>query len=340
MPEQKMVLFMPWCPIGEEYSAGGYRLIPFDLGEHHTGEKAKINRLLKPYRTIKNEDLQRVCLVQVGDGPITRRLNESEMKHAFDFAEYSCFCSLSERTAHYSSSKVNRDCFTLHAQGFEIGNPMVVLRSRRLGGMSKDARNVDELFISAPTHCDLREEIRLNSNLLISLAENYMKDAIWLNAIECFNRANTDSDNTHEYFEFILLAGAFDRILSSGRNLNSKELAMKFENLFEPFISLENKREDIKKWENIKGWFLRFWKTRNGPAHGDLSRENFNGWEILVTAKLAFPLLLKILLNNENQYELSDNDVSNILHLKGRMTGSEISDGEIFIELLKRKLNQ
>lgn len=272
----------------------------------------------------------------MGDGPITRHLSESEMKHAFDFAEYACFCSLSERTDHISSSKVNRDCFTLYAQKFEIGNPMMSFRSRRLGGSSLGARNIDELFISAPIHCDLRE-ITLNNKLLVPLVENYIGDEIWLNAITCFNQANTDSNDVPKYIEFILLAGAFDRILSSGQKFTSERLATEFANRFQladwPLADSQS--------EYLEAWFFRFFGTRHGPAHGDLSRENLNsleGWEDLLIAKLAFPLLLKILLNNENQYELSAHDKGEIFRLQGKMCGEMPDEEEIATALLEDHL--
>lgn len=342
MQESKVLMFMPWCPIEKEYSAGEYQLVPFDLRKHHTGESAEIRKLLKPYRTIKNEQLTRVGLIQVGDGPITRHLNDSEVKRAFDFAEYACFCSLCERTAYAHSSKVNRDCFTLYAQGFKEVN-RIVLRSRRLGGTSLDMRETNELFISSPIHCDLSDEITLNDKLLVPLVENYMENEIWLNAIECFNRANTDSSDMPEYFEFVLLAGAFDRILSSGQNLRSEKLAIEFANRFQPFMKFQPlvKFQPLTKLK-IKEWFLKFLQTRHGPAHGDLSREDLHsseGWQILVTAKLAFPILLKIILSNEGQYELSDNDVSNILCLQGEMTGVSMPKEKILDTVIQRRFS-
>lgn len=341
MQESKVLMFMPWCPIEKEYSAGEYRLVPLDLGDVHTEEEAEIKKLLKPYRTIENEQLTRVGLIQVGDGPIARHLNESEVRRAFDFAEYACFCSLSERTAHISSSKVNRDCFTLYPQEFNEAT-LIALRSRRLGGINLDGRNIDTLFISAPIHCDLNE-ITLNNKLLVPLVENYMEDEIWLNAITCFNRANTDSDSVPEYTEFILLSGAFDRILSSGQKLRSEKLAIEFANRFQPFMKFQPlvKFQPLTKLK-IKEWFLKFLQTRHGPAHGDLSREYLHsseGWQILVTAKLAFPILLKIILSNEGQYELSDNDVSNILCLQGEMTGVSMPKEKILDTVIQRRFS-
>lgn len=309
MQESKVLMFMPWCPIEKEYSAGEYRLVPFDLRKHHTGESAEIRNYLAPYKTINGTSLQKVCLLHVGKGPLIRSMSDSELESIFQFVELACFCSLSEREPCSDEHYVNRDCFTMYARRFQSGNYQMALESRRMDGYSFDLQEGGDIVVSNPIHCRF-EEIKINEIFLRALYKSLetSQRAKWRYAITCFNRANTDSPGSFNYMEWPLLNSAFDQVLGENPHKRSQKFA-------EFFLgdSLAD-HSDIKESIPYK-WMWHFRDIRNQFAHGHLYPNLSSGrsfLEELFLARMAFPLLLKMYLNKDKRYDLSPHERASI----------------------------
>jgi len=315
--EQKVLMFMPWCPIEKEYSAGEYQLVPFDLHKRHTGEGAEIRNYLGPYKTINGNSLQKVCLLRAGKGPIIRSMSDSELENAFQFAELACFCSLSEREPCSDERYVNRDCFTMYAQRFQSGNYQMALKSRRMDGYSFDLQEGSNIVVSNPVHCRFKK-VMINEKFLQALCKIFAtsQHTNWQYAITCFNWANTDSPKSFNYMEWPLLDSAFEQVL--GKNIKMR--SQKFAEFFLGDSLVDN--SDIKESIPYK-WMCDFRKIRNQFAHGNLHpklppKRGF--LEELLLARMSFPLLLKMCLHKDKRYDLSPHERASIKILFGEFS--------------------
>lgn len=139
-------------------------------------------------------------------------------------------------------------------------------------------------------------------------------------ALTLFDLANSDSDLMQLRAEVILMANAFELLLKA---YGAREIANAVATLMSPFIGasvgdaqmarpgifLKNNNE--QSWPVHKKWAEEFYHLRNQYIHvGTLSSRTW-GWqpiEHMVMAAPVFPLLIKLLLEKEGRYKLSDDD--------------------------------
>lgn len=323
------VLFMPWCPIVQDYSAEQLSLVRFDPDTPPADvagvEWDRICRLLSPYKDINGQPIQRAALIRFGDRRLTAEVTSEELEAVADVVSLVCFASLANRGLLRSGwDYCNSDNFTLYAQRFDTAED-VSITTRRRDGRERSSWRVCDLSITVPVHCANVQSIYIDEALLAGLLAQRRSLpetdwARWQNAITCFNSANTDSDNIRPQVEWLLLCSALEHLLNAKSNAAS--VARRFDEALVPprVIPANTCRRPGMPFSNSASslrnkWVREFYRVRGDFAHGRLNVQQPLVWtfsEHLLLATLAFPLVIKSLLSKSGFYELSDDDAAQI----------------------------
>lgn len=324
-----MLLFMPWCRIDDTYKSGGIEILPFERHKPIKGlddaAQCRVNTIMASYKTIEGRPVDGAALVHYSNKSPIDNLTEDEIETANELAALACFCGLAKREFFHSGLYCNSDSFTLYAQKFDKAD-FTTFVTRRRGGRTIDGGwRFDEIAITRPQHCDTIHNISLDKELLNALVTHRAGNKSnkwdrWQNAISCFNQANTDRDNVLHQVEWVLLCSAFEHLLEA--KSEAKDVASKFVNTMMPEDSLlasaANRRSD--NWPDNEQslryeWMREFYRIRGDFAHGKLKTQQPTVWnthEHLVLATIAFPLVVKCLLNNANVYDLTIDDQAQV----------------------------
>ena len=143
----------------------------------------------------------------------------------------------------------------------------------------------------------------------------------WQHALSCFNQGNTDSDVFRYQMEWGLLASAFERLLDAAPHAD--DVADKFAKAMVPSRSLlardAQRRSD--RWKDPAAsvrleWLREFYRVRGDFSHGRLTTRQPMVWnnpfEHLTLAAIAFPLLVRCLLQRAGTYTLTRDDMAAI----------------------------
>ncbi len=322
-----LLVFMPWCRIDKNYEVGEISILPFERHKPINGldeaVQCRINTIMASYKTIEGKPVDRAALVRLESKSAIDDLTDPEFDIVQELVALSCFSGLS-KCDYFNAlgSYCNSDCFSLCFQKFDKAD-FTALTSRRREGQTQSGWPIDEITISVPVHCHSVKEVSLDSSLIEALVNYRAKVsewARWQNAISCFNQANTDSDNIRYQVEWVLLCSAFEHILEA--KPNAKDVASKFSKILVPSekllvknsTRLSGKQQDEGQLARY-AWMREFYKIRGDFAHGKLDTQQPSIWnplEHVVLATIAFPLVVKCLLNQAGYYKLTENDQAQI----------------------------
>lgn len=320
-----MIMFLPWCRIDKAYKVGNIEILPFERYNPIEGldeaAQCRVNRILASYKTIEGKPVDRAAVVRYEGKTAIDELSEEEREIAYDLVGIARFCGLANREYFKQGGRYcNSDCFSLYIQEFNKAD-FTVITTRRREGQRLSQWRIDDIAITIPVHCQPIREVSLDEALLKALASHREASdddqwAKWQNAITCFNQANTDSDNIRYQIEWVLLCSAFEHIL--GAKPEAKDVAEKFSKVVIPTESLlvRNATRGSDRWQN-KGhplryeWMREFYRIRGDFAHGNLNTQQPSVWnplEHLVLATIAFPLVIRCLLEKAGRYQLTRDD--------------------------------
>ncbi len=216
----------------------------------------------------------------------------------------------------------NADCFILYAQRFE-NLETIAVTSRRRDGRTVDARSVDELAFSEPVHVSTVQRVSLDGPLVEALvryrtAAGAREWTRWRNAIWSFNRANTDGDTVRYQTEWVLMAGAFQEILSA--NSDAEDVARCFTETLVPSAQIlagGTRRSAAGTFGAGRSlryeWMREFYGVRGEFARGRVAVRRRSAWEPtehLVLAAIAFPLLVRRLLQDRAGLVLGEKELA------------------------------
>jgi hypothetical protein len=324
-----MLLLMPWCPVEREIKVGDVRILPFKRSKDcdclTPSMWRRIKIIMGMYRDLHGNKIDRAALVKFQSKSVTDDLSQEEISIAYELVTLACFCGLTNREYFNAvGSYCNSDCFTLYVQKFARDN-FTALTPRRREGQVLDAWPMRGVKLSVPVNCRSIQGITLDQDLLSTLVNlrkklSYKAWARWHNAILCFNQANTDSENVRYQVEWVLLCSAFEHLM--GAKANAKDVARRFSEIFvpaNPLLVSEAKKikHNPKKEDNPlrHEWMSEFYRIRGDFAHGKLSTKQPMIWdalEHLVLGTIAFPLVVKCLLEKESCYKMTIEDRAQI----------------------------
>ncbi len=320
------LLYMPWCPIDKEYNAGAVSLVPFRRDRSLEGlnqqENLQIRNALGNCVDPLGEPVGAAALVRFGDRSLFADLSDEEIEAVHDCLSLAAFAGMANRELfRQHGAYCNADCFNLIAQVFG-GGGIVTLTARRREGRALDCYLADAIRFSMPLHVRQVRSVLLDQDVLSALCrlrEGHPDDQWprWQNAISCFNWANTDSETASAQMEGVLMSSAFERILDA--KPKAKEVAGKFARAIAPSseILVRNAKRRGNQWEEETSlryqWIREFYGLRGQYAHGRLMPQRPAVWrplEHLVLASIAFPLLVKSLLQEKGEYQPTVSDLA------------------------------
>lgn len=320
-----MVSFIPWCRIETAYDVGEVKILPFERHKPIDGldeaAQCRVNTILATYKTIEGRPVDSAAIVRYAEKSPIDDLNEEERKTIHELVALTCFCGLARREYFNPLGPYcNSDCFSLYIQKFDRAD-FTALTTRRREGETLSTWPIDEIVITIPVHCHALQEVRLDEALLTALVAYRAQDrndgwVKWQNALSCFNQANTDDEKIRYQVEWVLLCSAFEHLLEA--KAEAKDVAIRFSESLVPQKELlaGNANRTSDRWaENGKSlryeWMREFYRIRGDYAHGRLNTQQPTVWnplEHVVLATIAFPLVVKCLLQKACGYKLTDDD--------------------------------
>jgi hypothetical protein len=326
MGTRTMILpIMPWCRIDRAYDVGDITIIPY-LGQIEDVDELvqrALARVLSTYRDIQGRPVDHAAVVRyVGKG-FGSDLSDDEIEAAYEWVQLACFAGLAGRQFFTPEAPGNSDAFILYVQRLQDAD-FVALRTRRREGHTWSAWPLDAIVLTVPTHVSPVRSVSLDARLLDGLMAFSVKRTLdwgrWQHALSCFNQANTDGDTFGHQVEWGLMCSAFEQLL--GADSKAEDVADRFAKTVVPSRPLlaPDAQRRLERWKDAAApvryeWLKEFYRVRGDFAHGRLTTRQPMAWhpiEHLTLAAIAFPLLVRLLLQSAGTYRLTADDVAAI----------------------------
>ena len=233
----------------------------------------------------------------------------------------------------FRRSYVNSTMFRIIGQAYSGDMPVhIAISARRrdretLGGGYKHG----EVTFNVPVQCSIREPAVFDEDFLAGLSAAVAADSevagLLRTTLPFVELANTDDDFMTEHAEVILMASAYEQLLHgvASKYKLGKNLAALFGQFGSVTVADAQKvRSGITiddsdteraaaqpKWWVHQKWIEELYGMRNKVAHKGSYGGRPWGWTIsehLVMAAYVFPLAVKLLLEREGHYALTDID--------------------------------
>jgi len=324
------LLILPWLRLKQSYHTDEIQLIRWTPGAALPGldgdNIARVLAILGMYRDLQGKPIQQATLACLGGKGLLDNLTDAELQDAFDLVELVAFSALANREYFGSlGNYCNRECFDMISQRFD-GAKHVALVPRRRVGRAMCGWGTDNIAITTPVQCHYLEEFVLDEVLLKALTALRKKSpaqewAKWQSSVACFNWGNTDSETVRWQTEWVLMCGAFQRLLGEWRaaRLEKRFLAAFQPEQVIPWGAAPRSADHIRTQKDemeVRGyWIEEFCNQRGDLAHGRVATTGpatWEPWEHLLLAAIAFPLLAKQILHQAECYQLTDDDRARI----------------------------
>lgn len=234
----------------------------------------------------------------------------------YDHAQMACLSSLETREyLGRAEPYSNSECFALYARQYREGDaaaPPIFRRDSTPMGLAGAA-----LRVHMPVQTIAVPRLTLNEPLFRALAEfrRLMLEeervgdwAVWAESIYCFNLANTDREGVGGHMEWVLMSSAIERLL--GARSSAASVAEKVVAALLSIGSLNPSGSAV-----VRDWAKEFYRLRNDFAHGKIRSRQPRSWNSacpLLLGAIAFPLLVKSLLERQGLYQPTEDSRSGI----------------------------
>lgn len=323
-----MMTFFPWFTIEAPLTFGRYKLFPHKVDEASLhGIPAEIARIAAPYRMNHTRSVREICVLQIDGKAFDADLNEDERAEIFELAEVLALAALSDREYFSHSNYTNRDTYVVIIQGFKTGEKGFAIDARRRDGSNTIYWNDDLFMVLCPPHVSPNMKQQFDGTLVNALLGAYAsangERFDW--SIFYFNRANTDSNQATVQSEVVQSIAAFEALFQV-RTGKEEDLATAFS------VSLDKHAEDLSlalpvrlqkqavltQFLSVRNlWIRDMYRTRNSFAHGGKERRKtpaiWSTQEHLLLSSFIFPVCVKIELEKEGFYKLTDEDLLKII---------------------------
>jgi hypothetical protein len=329
MSDTEIVAFLPWVTLPEEVALGGFRFIPL---ETHTIQSlftdgpaaTSIAAMLRAYVDIQNNPITSCTFIAKARLERPWYVPEGELPAAFSAARTLALGAMSEQRFFegHLAPHINATAFRAVAQRISPPTTRIAVSIvRRDGELWIGGWDFGEALFQEPlqvhgTKCPdipnrfvaALEQARRNENEIWDLIEASLP--IWL--------LGNGEDSTLSHDACVTLCAiAFERLLRPERN--ALEFAKAFARVWSPFqrTSLSTARrvkpdsrfeDEQQSWSVIQKWARELYEERNvfshHRRHDDLTT-NWQPWQHLVLAAYAYPLTIKLLLEQAGLYRLS-----------------------------------
>ncbi|MGO9605120.1 MAG: hypothetical protein ACLQAT_17325 [Candidatus Binataceae bacterium] len=309
--------FMPWCRIDRECSVGHIALIPFSRENPslYLGDEAAraVNTILADFIGVDGNPVTRCVLVSLAGRVLVEGLGTRAAFDAIhDHIQIACLSSLDGREyIGRAEPYSNSGCFALYTRQYRDGSavaPPIFRRDNTPMGLVGSA-----LRVHMPVQTGAIARVVLNDALyrgLVELRHQMLERervddwAAWAESIYSFNLANTDDESISDHVEWVLMSSAIERLLEA--RPSAIDVAKRFVSALAPNNSSHDAASEL-----MRQWAKEFYRQRNDFAHGKITGHQPRTWNSachLLLGAVAFPLLVKRLLEREGLYSLTDMD--------------------------------
>jgi hypothetical protein len=335
-----VLFFLPWLTYAKEVAIGDVKLLPYERdrspGPLGAWTQADMDAILGAYAnrpwglkaTTMGTPVPTATIVHWPIDEGGGEVDDEEVRRRFSFGQALTFGCLAEREYGRNGRYCNADTTAMIAQRFKPGSAGgTAITSRRRDGYRQDFGGKSDvpLFLR-PRHVDSRPSVEFDQEF-VAVAAKVLADPQWAHvahAVTVFNRANTDSPDTTDGIDLVLMRVAFEALL--GANHKSADLKKKLVAHFDPLLPVPpvwsdgEYEEDAwsQRWplgvsRPLDAWVQDFCAARNNRAHGSGAAESYppplwSDANHLLFASLLFPLAVKLLLDGTGAYPLTAKD--------------------------------
>lgn len=337
----RQVAFLPWLRIKGPCRIAGVEFLPWR--ENNTVIPAlavcsdALTAILSGYRDRKGKPIDNCVVVTVPErGWNLTNSDFDAVRWAASLLFLTAWAS-NEYYANFTGPYVNSSSFRVIWQRFTGAPDWIALTSRR-----RDGRNMDggykhgEVTFPLPLQDSLRDVAVVDESLRAALDAAHAAESQTIKrlryALPFVELANTDDDLMTETAEAILMGSAFEQLLQG--DASAYRLGKKFGALFDSFgkvrvAEAKTARPDIEidqstaeraaaqpQWWVHRKWIEELYDMRSKSVHEGTATGKTWGWipaEHLVMAAWVFPLAVKLLLQQDGHYRLTDKDTGRCL---------------------------
>ncbi|MDO8433538.1 MAG: hypothetical protein Q7S58_14125 [Candidatus Binatus sp.] len=311
--------FLPWCRLQKPYSIGDFTLLPLSRNKQsavlNPTDVKSVLSILDHFCDLEEQPVSEFTVALCSSRGLLADLPNEESASLQEFVAIACFSALADRDFECEHGRwSNGDCFRLHScswsDSFSADN---AFRTKR-----RDGRFVLQggfpVRYHRPIHTAVVDKIALPEELLGALwnaRQNWKVDEWqkWREAIVTFIRANSESQDISWRVDWVLMCSAFQRIL--GKPTKATHKKAETVNEFSRHVSKPAKRLSIDA-EILCEWLGEFCALRGDFAHGKRHSSQPRKWSDdqthLSVAAIAFPLLVRLLLEEQKLYTAGTED--------------------------------
>lgn len=323
------IAFLPWFAVEDEIAVEDLALLRYERSRRPFGtgsaEQRLADAILGHYFTHTERVVDAATLISPRAREPLADLSESEVGMAFEVGQCLSVAGLAERAFFQQLGPYcNSDTFQMIVQRFIDPPRGVALTTRRRDGETLNYVTGDAHRVVRPDHVGhafglLRPNIRLLTALIAcrsTPAWPRVRESVFL-----FNLANTDRSEMAPAVEAVLTVSAFERLLDCNHG-KEDELAVRVAETLQPseeipldrclrFQTRQAIERFVKATSVREAWVRDIFRTRGGPAHGNLGQTYPAVWSVaehLLLGSFAFPLLVKSVLHEWGSYQFDSED--------------------------------
>lgn len=332
-----MLAFMPWLRLREPVAVGDVRAIPVSvagdlpasLGSSIAGET--VHKVLSQYMLAPKRNIPAATVLVLDGRPLGEDVDEDERAKLFEAGQHLAVAGMSTRRFDggvlddYTAS----GHYQVIVQAFkEPFTGSMTLTHRRKDGHSRVMLGHTDIRFWIPDYLIRQGSPELDLSLLKALAELPPSDETWKEevkaACEQYLLANSDSPDVSRDVLTVATYAALERVSQSSPNLaDSREKLRQLLAIVEPSPWTAQLRRNlgdtaIPAGPIFQDWLQKLYAFRGNLAHGKPPPVH-GAWtqdEHLMAGAFVFPLVLKCLLASKGVYQLTLEDVADVLGLE------------------------
>jgi hypothetical protein len=320
-----IVMFLPFLRLKASYSAAGVEFAPLRDQERRItpslgGVSGSLLKILSGYIDRHGEPFDD-CVVAIIPGR-GWDLATADFPMVTWAASLLFLASWSENEyfPRFGGHYVNSTAFRAVGQAYTGASPVyIAVSARRRYGRTLDAGyEHGELKFSMPVQVSIRDAAQVDEGLLAALDAANTANSLTLDrlrsALPFVELANTDDDLITEHAEAILMGSAFEQLLAG--DASAYKLTKKFGALFGRFgnvtvATAQAARSDVE--------------LDPGPAR---AAAQSNCWVHKKWIEELYPLAVKLMLERDGQYTITDSDHIRCLSLYNLLAATAWGEGD------------
>ncbi len=332
MADPGCVLFLPWVTLPEEVELGGFRFVPVQADELEIAFADRdmvtsIEAMLHGYVDIEKRPVTSCTFMTKPEADLPWYVPETELTAAFSAARTLALAAMSEQhffKGHFAPH-TNATAFRAIAQRISPpGTGIAIPIPWRDGGLTTGGLKFGDFVFQEPLQVHKTDCPEIRHRFVAALERARRDETETWDAIEAslpiWLLGNSEEMTLSDEACVTLNAIAFERLLSP--KPSAKAFAKAFGQLWSQFgrttvaaarrIKADPKFQDEQQaWLVCEKWARELYEERSVFSHHRRHQDiasNWAPWQHVVLAAYAYPLTIKLSLERDGTYALSDEE--------------------------------